>query len=90
MTHNQRLDWLKSHGWIPDGKAIDLPNFGRCIWIDGSKGKMPHSLWLALDDGRAILHGGGADMTWEELQEWINPAPVVTKPTKTQKGMFDE
>ena len=91
MIHQERLDWLYRHGWIADNRAIDLPNFGRCLWIDGNKGKMPHSLWLALDDGRAILHGGGADMTWQELTEWINPAPVEVKPEKKQKGFdFDE
>jgi hypothetical protein len=91
MTHQQRVDWLRRHGWLQDGNETDIPKLGRHVWIDGSKGQMMYSLWLAVEDGNAILHGAGPDMTWQELTEWIDPAPVEVKPERKQKGFdFDE
>jgi hypothetical protein len=29
-------------------------------------------------------------MTWQELTEWINPAPAEVKLEKKQKGLWDE
>ena len=93
MSHNDRLRWLAQRGFIPETRTTTLPHLGTCLWIDGNKGMRPVSLWLSVRDGVAILHGvNDRDMTWEELQEWIEPAKVeeVRKPVATQKSLFEE
>jgi hypothetical protein len=41
-------------------------------------------------EGVAVIHGAGAQvLTWEELQEWIEPT-VPVRPLKGQKSLFEE
>lgn len=77
-THNERLDWLQARGFLADANMLNQPEIGSAVWIDGYKGKRPVSLWLAVDDGRAILHGANdPPIHWEALREWIEPGPVA-------------
>jgi hypothetical protein len=91
MTHTQRLAWLQSHGLIPERtrRQITLQEYGLMLWIEGTIRGVEHSLWLAVSDGAAILHGG-ADMTWPELQAWIEGPAVVQEPgpVRVQRQMF--
>jgi hypothetical protein len=44
-------------------------------------------------EGVAVIHGGGNQvLTWEELQEWIEPTaqPEVVRPMKGQKSLFGD
>lgn len=92
--HSSRLAWLKAHGFLPDDKSpdVNLEEIGNVIWVDGHKGKRMVSIWLSTRDGRAIIHGiSGPALTWEELQEWIDPKPEPEKePVKVQKSFFED
>jgi hypothetical protein len=53
------------------------------------------SLWLAVREGVAVIHGAGNQvLTWEELQEWIEPTvqPEVVKRNLLvgQKSLFGD
>jgi hypothetical protein len=89
MTHQQRLQWLASHGFLlASERTVTLPGYGPMVWIDGNKGLRPVSLWFAVDDGKAILHGTDLDFDWHELQAWIEPPlPVVAVPVVKQKTL---
>jgi hypothetical protein len=90
--HASRLAWLKAHGFLADGRAVGLAEIGNVIWVDGNKGKRMVSLWLSTRDGRAIIHGiSEPALTWEQLQEWIDPKPEAPKePVKVQKSFFED
>ena len=92
MTHLSRLEWLTARGFLPENRQIDLPTLGTCLWVDGHKGRRPVSLWLSVRDGVAVIHGAGSqDLTWEQLQEWIDPKPEPEKePVKVQKSFFED
>lgn len=94
MTHSSRLQWLAERGFLPEDRSISLPDIGTCLWIDGNKGHRPVSLWLAVRDGSTILHGiTKGVMTWEELQEWVEPPVEEVKPVavkERQRGLFDD
>jgi len=88
MTHDERLAWLAEHGFKPDVQSCLLPSLGECIWIDGHKGMRQVSLWLAVRDGTAIIHGvNDMDLRFEELQAWI--VPPAFKPLPSQKSLFE-
>jgi hypothetical protein len=93
VTHLSRLEWLTARGFLPENRQIDLPPLGTCLWVDGHKGKRPVSLWLSVRDGVAVIHGAGSqDLTWEQLQEWIEPTvqPEPERPLKGQKSLFGD
>jgi hypothetical protein len=93
VSHTTRLEWLTAHGFLAETRSCVLPDLGSCLWVDGHKGKRPVSLWLSVREGFAVIHGAGTQvLTWEELQEWIEPTvhaePV--RPLKGQKSLFGE
>jgi hypothetical protein len=90
--HASRLAWLKAHGFLADSRAVELAEIGNVIWVDGHKGKRMVSLWLSTRDGRAIIHGiSEPALTWEQVQEWIDPKPEPEKePVKVQKSFFED
>jgi hypothetical protein len=93
MSHTMRLEWLTARGFLPETRSCVLPTLGTCLWVDGNKGKRPVSLWLSVRDGMAVIHGAGPpDVTWEQLQEWIEPTgqPQVARPLKGQKSLFGD
>jgi hypothetical protein len=72
-----------------------LPDLGSCLWVDGHKGLRPVSLWVSVREGVAVIHGGGNQvLTWEELQEWIEPTvqPELVKRNllSGQKSLFGD
>jgi hypothetical protein len=91
-SHSSRIAWLKEHGFLPDVRSVNLEKFGTVLWVDGHKGKRMVSLWLAVRDGTAMVHGLEPPMSWAELQNWIDPQPEPEKepgpPVKVQKGLF--
>jgi hypothetical protein len=90
--HASRLAWLKAHGFEADHRSVELDEIGNAIWIDGHKGKRMVSLWLSTRDGRAIIHGiTDPALTWEQVQDWIDPKPEPEKePVKVQKSFFED
>ena len=92
MSHTTRLEWLTARGFLAETRSCVLPDLGSCLWVDGHKGLRPVSLWLSVREGVAVIHGGGTQvLTWEELQEWIEPTVQVEtkKPVTTQRNLFD-
>jgi len=95
MTHTTRLEWLTARGFLPETRSCVLSDLGSCLWVDGHKGLRPVSLWLAVREGVAVIHGAGNQvLTWEELQEWIEPT-VQLEPLKKnllagQKSLFGD
>ena len=93
MSHTMRLEWLTARGFLPETRSCVLPTLGTCLWVDGNKGKRPVSLWLSVRDGMAVIHGAGSqDLTWEQLQEWIEPTGQLeaTRPLNGQKSLFGD
>lgn len=93
MTHRQRLDWLASRGFLSEVRSCTLPDLGTCVWIDGNKGMRTVSLWLSVREGKAILHGPGDQvMSWEDLQEWIEPTrqPEPVKAVAKARSLFGD
>ena len=95
MTHTIRLEWLMARGFLPETRSCVLPDLGSCLWVDGHKGKRPVSLWVSVREGVAVIHGGGNQvLTWEELQEWIEPTvrPELVKRNllSGQKSLFGD
>lgn len=90
--HASRLAWLKAHGFEADNRSVELDEIGNVIWIDGHKGKRMVSLWLSTRDGTAIIHGiTDPALTWEQVQDWIDPKPEPPKePVKVQKSFFED
>lgn len=90
--HASRLAWLKAHGFEADNRSVELDEIGNVIWIDGHKGKRMVSLWLSTRDGRAIIHGiTDPALTWDQVQDWIDPKPEPPKePVKVQKSFFED
>jgi hypothetical protein len=92
MTHRQRLQWLKSRGYDAQNRGCEVPGLGLCVWLDGPSRVRPVSLWLAVRDGAAVIHGVNEPaLTWLELVEWIEPTeqPEVKKPLAAQRNLFD-
>ena len=71
MSHNQRLMWLKSLGWLPDDRGADLAELGRSVIVRGVRLGQDEAFWLAANDGRAIWKETLPPWTWSELQAWI-------------------
>jgi hypothetical protein len=93
QSHASRLEWLTCRGFLPETRTFAIPNVGTCVWVDGHKGKRPVSLWLSVRDGVAVIHGPGSrNLTWDELQEWIEPTeqPEPARPLKGQKSLFGD
>ena len=92
--HASRLEWLSQRRFLADHRSVDLPEFGMVVWVDGHKGRRPVSMWLAVRDGTALVHGLEPPMSWAEVQDWIDPqekpepVKVPGPPVKVQKGLF--
>ena len=92
MSHNQRLMWLKSLGWLPDDRGADLAELGRSVIVRGIRLGQDEAFWLAANDGRAaILEETTPVKSWHELQEWIqeNP-PEPKKVSRMERNLFGE
>jgi hypothetical protein len=90
MSHNQRLMWLKTIGWLPDDRGADLSELGRCVIVRGSRLGQDEAFWLAANDGRAaILEENTPVKSWEELQAWVTEKPEAKKPLAAQRNLFD-
>lgn len=91
VCHNDRLRWLSKRNFLAEVRSCTLPELGLCVWIDGYKGMRPVSLWLSARDGTAILHGSNdKEMTWPELQEWIEPTEKPVKKAPVQKSLWGD
>ena len=90
MSHNQRLMWLKTLGWLPDDRGADLSELGRSVIVRGIRLGQDEAFWLAANDGRAaILEENTPVKTWEQLQSWIEEKqPEVKKPLAAQRNLF--
>ena len=92
MSHNQRLMWLKSLGWLPDDRGADLAELGRSVIVRGIRLGQDEAFWLAANDGRAaILEETTPVKSWQELQEWIqeNP-PEPKKVSRMERNLFGD
>lgn len=91
MSHNQRLMWLKSLGWLPDDRGADLAELGRSVIVRGIRLGQDEAFWLAANDGRAaILEENTLVKTWQELQEWIQEKPPEPKKVfRKERNLFD-
>ena len=91
MSHNQRLMWLKSLGWLPEDWGADLKELGRAVCVKGIRQGEAESFWLAANDGRAVIHQENTPVkTWEQLQSWIEEKPPeAKKPLAAQRNLFD-
>lgn len=90
MSHNQRLMWLKTIGWLPDDRGADLAELGRCVIVRGVRLGQDEAFWLAANDGRAaILEENTPVKSWEDLQAWIQEKPEAKKPLAAQRNLFD-
>jgi hypothetical protein len=91
MSHNQRLYWLKSLGWLPDDRGFDLKELGQAVIVRGVRLGEPEAFWLAANDGRAAIHEENTPVkTWEELQAWITEKPEAKKPLEKQRNLFGD
>lgn len=91
MSHNQRLMWLKTLGWIPDDRGADLAELGRCVIVRGVRLGQDEAFWLSANDGRAaILEENTPFKSWEELQAWIQEKPPEPKKVlQKERNLFD-
>lgn len=91
MSHNQRLHWLKSLGWLPEDWGARIDSIGHCVLIKGMRHDLKEEFWLAAGDGRALVHNeNSAVKSWEELQAWIQEKPPeAKKPLAAQRNLFD-
>ena len=92
MSHNQRLMWLKSLGWLPDDRGADLSELGRSVIVRGIRLGQDEAFWLAANDGRAaILEENTPVKSWEELQEWIEEKPPEPKKVlRMERNLFGD
>ena len=91
MSHNQRLMWLKSLGWLLDDRGADLAELGRCVIVRGIRLGQDEAFWLAANDGRAaILEENTPVKSWPELQAWIEEKPEAKKPLAAQRNLFGD
>ena len=92
MSHNQRLMWLKSLGWLPDDRGADLAELGRSVIVRGARLGQDEAFWLAANDGRAaILEETTPVKSWEELQQWVTEKPPEPKKTlRKERNLFGD
>ena len=92
MSHNQRLMWLKTLGWLPDDRGADLAELGRSVIVRGIRLGQDEAFWLAANDGRAaILEETTPVKSWEELQQWIEEKPPEPKkPLRMERNLFGD
>ena len=92
MSHNQRLMWLKSLGWLPDDRGADLAELGRSVIVRGIRLGQDEAFWLAANDGRAaILEETTPVKSWQELQEWIQDKPSEPKKVlRMERNLFGD
>jgi hypothetical protein len=92
-THNQRRQWLESHGWT----VVELPAVqnikGIGLSVRFEEQASPHrGLWMAISTGVALLDGPRDEaMTWADLQRWIEGgSEPVKKSLAGQKSLFGD
>lgn len=95
MSHNQRLYWLKTLGFTAQDRGIIHGTLGTCSLVTGERQGETEEFWLAARDGSALVHTSNLPvMTWQELQEWIEPTaqPEVVKRNllSGQKTLFGD
>ena len=95
MTHRQRLEWLSEHGFVAQDRGIIHGTLGTCSLVTGERQGETEEFWLAARDGSALVHTSSLPvMTWEELQEWIEPTvqPELVKRNRLsgQKSLFGD
>jgi hypothetical protein len=92
MSHNQRLMWLKTLGWLPDDRGADLAELGRSVIVRGIRFGQDEAFWLAANDGRAaILEENTPVKSWEELQAWIQEKPPEPKKSlRKERNLFGD
>jgi hypothetical protein len=92
MSHNQRLMWLRSLGWLPDDRGADLAELGRSVIVRGNRLGQDEAFWLAANDGRAaILEENTPVKSWPELQAWIQEKPPEPKkPLRMERNLFGD
>ena len=91
MSHNQRLMWLKTMGWLPEDWGADLKELGRAVCVKGIRQGEAESFWLAARDGSAVVHGENTPVkSWEELQAWVTEKPEAKKPLAAQRNLFGD
>ena len=90
MSHNQRLMWLRSLGWLPDDRGADLAELGRSVIVRGIRLGQDEAFWLAANDGRAaILEENTPVKSWEELQAWVTEKPPEPKKVlRKERNLF--
>ena len=95
MSHNQRLYWLKTLGFVAQDRGIIHGTLGTCSLVTGERQGETEEFWLAARDGSALVHTSSLPvMTWQELQEWIEPTaqPELVKRNvlSGQKTLFGD
>lgn len=91
MSHNQRLYWLKSLGFVAQDRGIIHGTLGTCSLVTGERQGETEEFWLAARDGSALVHTSSLPvMTWAELQEWIEEKPVVQKSLSRERNLFGD
>lgn len=92
MSHNQRLMWLKTLGWLPDDRGADLAELGRSVIVRGIRLGQDEAFWLAANDGRAaILEETTPVKSWQELQAWIQEKPPEPKKVlRMERNLFGD
>ena len=95
MSHNQRLYWLKTLGFVAQDRGIIHGTLGTCSLVTGERQGETEEFWLAARDGSALVHTSSLPvMTWAELQAWIEPIaqPEVVKRNllSGQKTLFGD
>lgn len=92
MSHNQRLMWLKSLGFLPEDWGTEIASLGRSVLVKGTRHEIHEEFWLAACDGRALIHNENTNVkSWEELQAWIQEKPPeAKKPLAAQRNLFGD
>lgn len=91
MSHNQRLYWLKSLGFVAQDRGIIHGTLGTCSLVTGERQGETEEFWLAARDGSALVHTSSLPvMTWAELQEWIEEKPEAKKSLPKERNLFGD
>ena len=90
MSHNQRLMWLKTLGFLPEDWGTEIASLGRSVLVKGTRQDIHEEFWLAAYDGRALIHNENTKVkSWEELQAWILEKPEVKKQIAKTRSLFE-
>lgn len=91
MSHNQRLYWLKTLGFVAQDRGIIHGTLGTCSLVTGERQGETEEFWLAARDGSALVHTSSLPvMTWQELQAWIEAKPEPKKSLPKERNLFGD